>query len=53
MVALASGSLLMLALGLMPAQLLKSLDAWSYRTAQKRAHQRRLAAKPRTQAPAD
>ena len=50
MAALAPRSWLTLALGLMPTQLHKALDAWSYRIAQKRAQQRRLAAQPRTAA---
>jgi hypothetical protein len=52
MVAHAPRSWLTQALGLMPTRLLKALDAWSYRIAQKRAQQRRLAAQPRTQAAA-
>jgi hypothetical protein len=51
MVALAPGSWLTHALRLMPAQLHKALDAWSYRIAQKRAQQRRLAASPRPATP--
>jgi hypothetical protein len=50
MAALARSSWLTLALGLMPTRLHKALDAWSYRIAQKRAHERRLAAQPRTAA---
>ena len=50
MVAHAQRSWLALALGLMPARLHKALDAWSYRIAQKRAQQRRLAGLPHTQA---
>jgi hypothetical protein len=50
MAALAPRSWLTQALGLIPMPLHKALDAWSYRIAQKRAQQRRLAARPRTQA---
>ena len=50
MAALAQRSWLTLALDLMPTRLHKALDTWSYRIAQKRARQRRLAAQPRTQA---
>jgi len=50
MVAHAQRSWLTLVLGLMPTRLHKALDAWSYRIAQKRAQQRRLAAQPRTKA---
>lgn len=50
MAALAQRSWLTQALGLMPTRLHAALDAWSYRVAQKRARQRRLAALPRTSA---
>jgi len=48
MAALALTSWLTQLLRLMPAQLHQALDAWSYRVAQQRAQQRRLAAQPRT-----
>jgi len=48
MTAVASRSLLTRALSLLPTRLLKALDAWSYRIAQERAQQRRLAAQLRT-----
>jgi len=50
MAALAQRSWLTLALDLMPTRLHKALDTWSYRIAQKRAQQRRLASLPGTQA---
>jgi hypothetical protein len=53
MAALAPRSWLTLALSLMPTQRHKALDAWSYRIAQKRALQRRLAPQPSTAAPVD
>jgi hypothetical protein len=48
MVAIAPRSWLTVVLGLMPTRLHKALDAWSYRIAQKRAQQRRLAGQPGT-----
>jgi hypothetical protein len=50
MAALAPRNWLTQALGLLPTPLLKALDAWSYRIAQSRARERRLAAQPRTAA---
>jgi hypothetical protein len=50
MAALAHRSWLTQVLRLMPTGLHAALDAWSYRIAQNRAQQRRLAALPRTPA---
>lgn len=47
MAAFAQRNWLTQVLRLMPTQLHKALDAWSYGVAQKRAQQRRLAAQPR------
>jgi len=50
MAALAQTSWLTQVLRLMPTKLHAALDAWSYGVAQKRAQQRRLAARPRAPA---